>query len=95
MNTIHVEKKELLKWNSENGISFGTAKNGCRYAEVVVDSPAFNLLKGGLKIIATRSKTGSVTTYEFTGEYGKEYFDYHHNKKVRFYGTEIVKLANK
>lgn len=86
IKTVHIEL--FATWFRANGIKLGTAKNGTIYGEVAVDSPAFNMLKNGLKIVATHLKSGSTRTIEFSGEHGKEFFNYNNDNKVRFYGTE-------
>lgn len=89
-NTVNIERSELVAWFAANGIQTGTAKNGTTYAEVVADSEIYNKLLNGLTIIATRSKTGTTTTYEFNGEHGKFFRNEQFEEVTRFYGTCTV-----
>ena len=72
-NVINIERSELVAWFAANGIKKGISKNGQEYAEVLADSEIYNKLLNGLTIIATRSKTGSTTTYVFSGEHGNSF----------------------
>ena len=66
------------------------SKNSQEYAEVLADSEIYNKLLNGLTIIATRSKTGSTTTYVFGGEHGKFFRNEKFEEVTRFYGTCTV-----
>ena len=89
-NVVNVERSELVAWFAANGIKKGISKNGQEYAEVLADSEIYNKLLNGLTIIATRSKTGSTTTYVFSGEHGKFFRNEKFEEVTRFYGTCTV-----
>ena len=89
-NVINIERSELVAWFAANSIKKGISKNGQEYAEVAADSEIYNKLLNGLTIIATRSKTGSTTTYVFGGEHGKFFRNEKFEEVTRFYGTCTV-----
>ena len=89
-NVVNVERSDLVAWFRSNGIKKGVSKSGQEYAEVLADSEIYNKLLNGLTIIATRSKTGSTTTYVFGGEHGKEFLNEKCEVVTRFYGTCTV-----
>ncbi|UNU74084.1 hypothetical protein LU293_04100 [Moraxella nasovis] len=86
MKVVHIDKFGFGDFFHDNKMSGGTAKNGTRYAEVVVNSEIYHTLKNGLTIIGTHKKNGSTRTYEFNGEHGREFYNYHAQLVVRFYG---------
>ena len=89
-NVINIERSELVAWFAANSIKKGISKNGQEYAEVAADSEIYNKLLNGLTVIATRSKTGSTTTYVFGGEHGKFFRNEKFEEVTRFYGTCTV-----